>query len=296
MQEALVSIIIPSYNTEKNILKESILSIVNQTYHNLQIIIIDDGSIYPVKNVINDITDDRILVLRNETNRGLVYSLNRGIKQADGKYIARMDADDIAHPDRIICQVNYLDENSDIDIVSSFARSFGAKEIVYKSVTDDAGLKAELLWKNPFVHPTVMMRTEIIKSRKIYYSPEDKSEDFGLWSRLAFEENLRFAVIPKELLDYRIHGGQITQKKSDILQKDEERIIRNSFNLLKISLTENELKSYFKFRNLKKLIGYEKIEVLIAIAKIHKQLPKNISKKHYRTRIYKELFKRIKGQ
>ena len=295
MREALVSVIIPSYNTEKNILKESILSIVNQTYRNLQIIIIDDGSIYPVKNIINEIADDRILVLRNETNKGLVFSLNRGIKRASGKYIARMDADDIAHSDRISCQVDYLDENSDIDVVSSFARSFGAKEIVYSSVTDDAALKAELLWKNPFVHPTIMMRTETIKSRKIYYSPEDKSEDFGLWSRLAFGENLCFSVIPKELLDYRIHDGQITQKKSDILQKDEERIIENSFNLLKISLTDKELKCYFKFRELKKLIGYEKIEALIAVVKIYKQLPKNISKKYYRLRVCKELFKRVKG-
>lgn len=296
MQEALVSVIIPTYNTKKNVLKESVLSIVNQTYRNLQIIIIDDGSVDSVENTLNDIGDDRITLLRNETNRGLVFSLNRGIKYASGKYIARMDADDISHFDRISCQVNYLEENLHIDIVSSFAMTFGDKEMIYKSVTDDAALKAELLWKNPFIHPTIMMRSEVVKSRNIYYSPEDKSEDFGLWSRLAFKENLCFAVIPKKLLDYRIHENQITQKKSDILQKDEERIISNSFSLLKISLTDKELENYFKFRSLKKLIGYEKIEALIAIVKIYKQLPKNVSKKYYRIRVYKELFKRVKGR
>lgn len=294
MQEVLVSVIIPSYNTEKSILKESIMSILNQTYHNLQIIVIDDGSNCPVENILKDIYDDRIIILKNVINKGLVYSLNRGISYASGKYIARMDADDIAYPNRIKCQVDFLENNQGIDIVSSFAKSFGAKEVVYKSVIDDAALKAELLWKNPFIHPTIMMRADTIKSKKIYYSSEDKSEDFGLWSRLAFEENLCFAVIPKELLNYRIHKGQITQKKNELLKQDEERIIKKSLNLLKINLTDTELSAFFKFRNLKKLIGIEKIRVLVAIIKIYKQLPKSVSKKYYRIRVYKLLYKQMK--
>lgn len=294
MKEVLVSVIIPSHNTEKEILKESVMSILRQTYHNLQIIIIDDGSIEPVVEELKDIIDNRMVILRNEVNMGLVFSLNRGLEYASGKYIARMDADDIAYPDRIYTQVEYLEKNLCIDIVSSFAKTFGEKEIVYKSVIDDAALKAELLWKNPFIHPTIMMRSEKIKGRHIRYSCYDKSEDFGLWSRLAFEENFHFAVIPEELLNYRIHKNQITQKKSKVLQKDEEKIINNNFDTLGIKLDAQERSTYFKFRRKENLDGLEKLKLLCVLIKINKKLPKNISKKTYCIRMCKEIFKYLR--
>lgn len=118
LQNKLVSVIIPVYNVEKYV-EDAIASIQNQTYNNLEIIVIDDGSIDNTYNIVEKLAkdDNRIKLYKNENNLKIVKTLNRALSLANGEYIARMDGDDISAPDRIEKKVRYLGENKEFDLV-----------------------------------------------------------------------------------------------------------------------------------------------------------------------------------
>lgn len=245
VERPLVSVIMPSYNMESNFLHEAVESVLHQTYTNFELIIVDDGSIPSVTSIISDIVDKRITVICNPGNKGLPYSLNHGLNEAKGKYIFRMDSDDKCLENRLERQVEYFEGHPEVDVVSTFAHSFGAVDIVYKSFTQDKQIKAELLWKNPIIHPTAGLRTETIEKYKIEYSSEEVSEDFEIWSRLAFTNHCVFAVISEELLMYRVHAGQVTAQKQDKLKKSEANILKRNLETMKIKLTQEEFENYF---------------------------------------------------
>ena len=183
MQQPLVSVIIPSYNTPNEYLSASIRSVLEQSYNNFELIIIDDGSNQPVSDMIKEFNSNKIQLIVNEHNSGLPYSLNRGLKASSGKYIFRMDSDDISSPNRLKSQVEYLESHPEVDILSCYADTFGDSCKRYKSATTDGGIKAELLWKNPIIHPTVVFRADAVKKHDIIYSDSEISEDYNLWSK-----------------------------------------------------------------------------------------------------------------
>lgn len=133
MEENLeVTVLMSMYNTPLEQLKESIESILNQTYKNFEFLIIDDGSNEECVNLVKSYNDKRINLVRNEQNIGLEKSLNKGLKLAKGKYIVRMDTDDIAYTDRIEKQVDFIKKNSEYSIVGSKAEIFDESG-VYRS-------------------------------------------------------------------------------------------------------------------------------------------------------------------
>ena len=184
----LVSVILPVYNAQKY-LEEAIESIINQTYTNFEFIIIDDGSGDNSLNIINKYQkqDSRILVITRE-NKGLVYTLNEGINQAKGKYIARMDADDISLSNRFEKQIELL-ENSNIDIC-------GCHYLLVDEYNNINGLNLtplshemcflSLASKVPFAHPSVMIRKEFLDKNNLKYGQSEHkiAEDFDLWMRM----------------------------------------------------------------------------------------------------------------
>ena len=291
MDNPLVSVIIPSYNTTSSYLREAVQSVLFQTYTNFELLIIDDGSIPSVESEIADIIDSRIRIICNFENRGLPYSINKGIEQAEGKYLFRMDSDDRCNKSRLQRQVTFLERNPSVNVVSSFARCFGAKNDIYKSSTTDKEIKAELLWKNPIIHPTVAIRAHTIKGQNIRYNLNAVSEDFELWSRMAFLYNCNFAVIPEELLEYRVHSGQITITKQNQLQESEKLVLEKSFNQLNINLSEYELNIYQKLRVGASLSHEEILETIFIMKKILNQIPENISKSHLRNMFQKAIIK-----
>ena len=199
MVDPLVSIIISTYNEEKYILK-SINSILNQSYKNIEIIIVDDASTDKTVKLIQNINSDKIKLYVNNTNKKLAHNLNFAISKSNGKYVARMDADDISRKDRIKNQVDYLEKHKDIDIVSSFAKTFGDSKITKKSPCSHEGIKATLLFTNPICHPTVMFRRSSIDFT--YDERCAAGQDYELWTRIV--DNKRFNVINKVLLNYRV--------------------------------------------------------------------------------------------
>ena len=185
----LVSVIMPVYNGGK-FLASSIDSILNQSYKNLELVIIDDGSQDGSKEIIKAFqhTDERIKFISRH-NMGLVCTLNQLIQMADGRFIARMDADDIAHPERIEKQVQYLLNDLSIALVGTGYhyidlndRKIGSRKII----SGEGLLKASMLFGSPFAHPTVMFNADVCGNSLNYNAEFEHAEDYELWLRLCW--------------------------------------------------------------------------------------------------------------
>lgn len=211
----LVSVVMPAYNAKENI-HEAIKSILDQTYSNIELIVIDDGSTDDTSKIISTIYDQRVKYYKNSYNRGLVYTLNRGIKLSNGKYIARMDSDDISLPNRIYKQVEYLEEHKDCIICGTYAQTFrtdslGAKKYLSKLTYEinDKEIKKSLVYDCCFAHPTVMFRSSVFIESNVYYEDEWKNgDDYKLWIDLMSYG--MYHNIPEVLLQYRISGTQMS--------------------------------------------------------------------------------------
>lgn len=203
----LVSVIMPV--SGKVYFKESLDSILNQTYCDLEIIIIDSSDDRSeIKEVISMVQDKRIRYFYQEKS-GVANALNFGIAKAEGQYIARMDADDVAFPERIMRQVEYMEDNPDIDVAASSYilinenGNYIKKEV--KSFTFEE-VKFELLFDNPICHPTIMFRRSIFDEGWLYR--QVFAEDYDMWTRLAVCK--RISVMPDILLKYRVHADNLS--------------------------------------------------------------------------------------
>jgi glycosyltransferase involved in cell wall biosynthesis len=210
-----VSIIMSVYNAQ-TYLEEAISSILNQNYSDFEFLIVDDCSTDDSLNIIDLFmkTDQRIQLIQNKSNQGLTKNLNILIRKANGKYIARMDADDISHPDRLKKQVEFLDNDPNTDILGTFSQNISEKgEIIgirKVPVTNDEIIK--LLPKlNPISHPTVMFRSSSLKEIGGYDERFRTSQDFHLWFKAA-GHGLRFYNMPKVLFQYRMNDNYIARK------------------------------------------------------------------------------------
>jgi glycosyltransferase involved in cell wall biosynthesis len=163
MANPLVSVILPVYNAETYI-AEAIESILTQSYKNLELILINDGSTDRSLDIMQSYADIRIQIISRE-NRGLVASLNEGIMKAKGKYIARMDADDISLPKRFEEQVAFLEMHPEVGLCGTAVMMFGnkIKGKIWRLPQSDNRIKSELLFSSALAHPTLMMRGELIE-------------------------------------------------------------------------------------------------------------------------------------
>jgi len=213
----LVSVIIPAYNAEAYILK-AINSILNQTYKNVEVIITDDCSTDKTYQILQSIKDDRIRLYRNENNSGVSFTLNNCIQNSTGSLIAVMHADDIAYPDRIKLQAEFLRANKSLGVIGSQCEIIDEEDklvSLYPVYTDTYELLLEtLLKKIPFPHPSVMYRREAVVNVDLYNSAYDGMEDHDMWLRLA-AAGYKFGNIAEPLLKYRRHTTQISQNFSE---------------------------------------------------------------------------------
>lgn len=203
----LISVLMPVYNGMPH-LKEAVDSILNQDFRDFELIVINDGSRDDSAAYIQSMTDPRIVLVDHSRNIGLIGTLNEGLKLARGEYIARMDQDDIAHPDRLSVQLRFLTENPEIGMCGSFANVIGEDRVI-RHPENHEDLRIALLSNNPFIHPSVMMRAGLIRQFGLKYHDEYKSaEDYHFWYTMS--TRVKLANIPKTLLSYRIHEGQIS--------------------------------------------------------------------------------------
>ena len=210
-----ISVVMPVYNGEKY-LKEAIDSILNQTFSDFELIIINDCSTDGTESIIMSYKDNRIVYIKNEKNLGVAESLNKGLDIAKGEYIARMDADDISLPKRFERQVKFMDRHNDIALCGSTVKIFGAVggEKKTNTIYKKNEIKVRMLFGPYIPHPTVMMRRNIIENEHYRYDNKyDKVEDFELWTRILLKNDA--CNIKAVLLKYRTHSGQVTQNHTE---------------------------------------------------------------------------------
>lgn len=210
-EKGLVSVVIPCYNAEKYI-EESVYSIINQTYNNLEIICVDDCSTDNTLKILKQLAlkDRRVIVLQNPENLKISKTLNRGIEYSTGEYIARMDADDIALPVRIEKQIEFLEANPEVGLCGTCCEKIDAtgKHVGYmRYPLKHEELKSALLFTSVFIHPTVVFRKKIFNELGGYRDLMPV-EDFEYWIRII--QHFQVANLMDVLLKYRWHGDNVT--------------------------------------------------------------------------------------
>lgn len=200
-----ISVIMSVYNSE-SYLKESVNSIINQTFSDFEFIIVDDSSTDSSLKILEQyaLKDKRITLLKNIENSGLAVNLNKMISISKGKYIARMDADDISLPERLEKQHDFMENNPDIGVYGTQVIPFGSKAVkMHSAPLSHEEILASILFTNPMMHPTIMFRKNIFTETGIRYNESLRtSQDLDLWFSLI--RKIRFGNSPEVLLKYRI--------------------------------------------------------------------------------------------
>lgn len=209
-KKPIVSVILSVFNADIY-LAESIESILSQSFVDFEFIIINDGSTDNSLAIIEEYQQkDQRIILINRKNKGLIHSLNEGIERSTGKYILRMDADDISHPDRISIQVEFMDKHPSVVICGSWVEHFDGESRIIKYPISDNEIKEYFIFQSPFAHPAVIMKSETFhrKNGVRYNEKYQHAEDYKLWFDLM--PYGKFANIPQCLLRYRVSSNQIT--------------------------------------------------------------------------------------
>jgi glycosyltransferase involved in cell wall biosynthesis len=215
----LVSIIISVRNTEQYI-AETLGSLLNQTYKNFEIIIVDDASTDKTPQIIRQFNDSRINLIVNTNHSGIAACRNQAIHIAKGLFIANADADDLYHPNRLETQVNFLKNNPKISVVGTSMQYMGSPK-VWHPPTQHQHIVAALMQSSSISHPSAMFKSEVFTKHNISYQPQYVYlEDYKLWQDIA-NANLFIANIPKVLMQYRVHHHQISNNPNihNILQE-----------------------------------------------------------------------------
>ena len=235
-----VSVLIPVYNAGQY-LAQAIDSILSQTFKDWELILINDGSTDNSEAIIGRYDDERIYYLKNETNLGLIKTLNKGIDYCHGEYIARMDADDISQPDRFRQQIRFLDKNPAYAMCGTDAAvidNAGNRTGKIRNLSDNDYLQVNLLFSPPFIHPSVMIRREILHHNR-YNEGYKHVEDYELWTRIA--KLGKIANISKDLLKYRWHDSNVSVVNNEAQEEWKDRVIANQLEALGIQPSKEEL-------------------------------------------------------
>jgi glycosyltransferase involved in cell wall biosynthesis len=253
----LVSVIMAAYNSE-NYIQEAIDSVLAQTFDNWELIIVDDGSTDNTANIIavNKSLDSRIKSLYQQNGRQS-KARNLAISNAEGKYIAILDSDDVIFPKRFAKQVTFLEKNPEVVLCGSWFR-FIDSQIVVKLPEFHSDIKIAFLNGNCIAHSSVMMRKQVLDNLNTTYDVlKSTSQDYDLYVRLIEIGELH--NLQEVLLDYRVHSEQVSKKENELQLKQASAIRRNFFNRLNFELLPIEEIVFNKVLNDGIAINYNEI-------------------------------------
>jgi glycosyltransferase involved in cell wall biosynthesis len=239
-----VSILMPAYNAEKYI-AASIDSVLNQSFSDFELLIVNDGSTDKTEGIIQSYKDPRIKLFNNDGNKGLLFSRNRLIFEARGDFFAWLDADDVYHENFIQIEYEYLKKDQSVDVVTSWARVIDGDGSVtgsyFKSYANVSQLPLVFLFVNYIVQSSVMSRKKIFQE----FAFEDYPVvlDFDMWSRILDTYNIH--IIQQVLVDYRIHNNNMSIVDSDKGREAILKLYARKFTGLNIQVSDNDLLSHY---------------------------------------------------
>lgn len=220
-----ISVLMPAYNSAKYI-AQSINSILNQTFTDFELIIVNDGSTDDTHEVISSFTDLRIRYYQNDDNKGLMFVRNRLISLTTTDYIAFIDSDDIAEKNRLEVEYNLLKTNNHISLVSSSVISLDEQGNTnnngWKFDLNTTELKTHLLFFNPIVTSTIMFKKEILP-KEIFREGYPPCEDYDLWVRMLL--NNKGVVLPNFLATYRLYHSSVSKRKAEDAINNRNKVI-----------------------------------------------------------------------
>ncbi len=242
------------YSEPEEWVKEAVNSILLQSFSDFELLIFNDdpenaANLELILNYCEQ--DNRVKLFKNIENKGLVRNLNMGIKKSKGEFIARMDADDISHPERLGAQYNYMKSHPDVSVCGSYMKFFGEKNHLHKFPINNDDIYAELMYCNVVCHPSVMIRKSTLVDNGIKYNENFKtSQDYELWSQLVFRFSFHNMNLP--LLSYRVSKSQISSKLK-INQRKNSQLVRS---YLICRALEEKYDLTLKKNNISYIIGY----------------------------------------
>lgn len=223
---------------------QTLASILGQTFSDYELLIIDDASTDGTADLLERLASSfggRMHVRRNDHHLELTASLARGMCEARGAYVARIDADDVCLPCRTARQVAFLDDHPDVAVVGSFIETFANPEMpgtVVKYPADRDAVAAAFLFRNPLAHPAVMIRRDSLRRLGLNYDPAyRRGQDYELWFR-CLQARLPLANIPEVLTRYRVHPDQATRREEAGVRATSATVRRRLLHHLGIRMKE----------------------------------------------------------
>ncbi len=292
----LVSIIMPVYNGQLY-LRESIESILNQTFGDFEFIIIDDGSDDNTPKILDTYKDKRIKRLRNDINQGVAKTLNRCLEVAQGEFIARMDADDISLPLRFLRQIMYLNEHPEVGVLGSSAQLIdeaGNFICVLPVPVTNTLISWKFLFNNCLIHTSVVFRRILLKKVGVYSENCKHGEDYDLWVKMSFITKI--ANLKEVLVCSRKHNNAVSSKffteQIQTRTKISKQLISRLFNR---EICAEEISA---MESINKNLKYESPkEIKLAVNLLVKILRKFLSQQklswYEREQIYKDMFRKL---
>lgn len=239
-----ITVLLPVYNASA-FLKEAIESILNQTFRDFELLIINDGSTDDSENIILRFGDPRIRYIKNEKNLRLIATLNKGIELSSGKYIARMDADDISLPERLQIQYDFMEQNPEVALCGSWYEAIGSRERLVKYVSGHQPIMLKMLYQCHLCHPSVMIRKRSLDN----FSPKFESsflhaEDYEFFTRIG--ETYQLDNIQRVLLKYRLHESSVSISNKQIQDDNSIRVKQHLFQKIGLNVSKEELEIFRK--------------------------------------------------
>lgn len=228
-----ITVFIALYNSEKYI-EQTLISLLNQTYTKFEILIINDASTDNSVEIVENFKNPKIRLIHNETNRGICFTRQKGVEEARGKYIAIIDSDDIAMPDRLEKQFYFLENNPDTAMCGTDAKFIDEnnKEINHLHIVNHESelIKIMLLFANQFINSSVLVKKEAVMNVGGYRKPI--AEDYDLFVRIA--EKYKTANLKEKLVSYRMHNVSDSRTKKELYSIAEKEILAYQYKKLHI--------------------------------------------------------------
>jgi len=247
-----VTVVIPVYNREKY-LGFAVDSILSQTFPDFELLVIDDGSNDGSIALVRSYGDPRIRLVCNDTNLGVATTRNIGIEHARGEYLAFLDSDDWAFPERLAKQTAFLDSHPDYAAVGSWIEWMSEEGSplgrIKRKPTSPEEISAWRLFQQGIENSASMARTAVLRAYR-HREEFEVSEDFDLWSRIA--ANHKLATLPEVLVRRRMHANQVTQEKADRAPERRLAIYAAQLRLLGVAFTDTDLNRHLLLRSMRK--------------------------------------------